>query len=144
MLLWSTWLVVVALSATGSNGLAHPAPSKFKPTVLVEVCQNKHCCRNFEDKGASLYQVANDIVGGSSHVNVRSAECLSECDRGPNVVISNSGKESVVHGARDVFALALEFEAHGIEVEKKFITASSVLEQAHKCKCSLFWIGCIL
>ena len=124
--------------------------SSPKQVRKIEVCQNKHCCRNFVH--GSLPQVLSDLTSGTS-IEVEETGCLSRCDKGPNLRVTVAGDSSrmeeqyYLQGVKDHIRVATELDGFGVTVPSKFVAACTVMEKArigtYLCVRLLPYNGCI-
>jgi hypothetical protein len=114
--------------------------------TIIQVCQNKDCCKRYKTQSMNLVHTINNLlppssiqVQGSSDdiiVRVEATGCLSQCDKGPNVAImqqDNDSKEQptiIIHNdICDHFSAAAILP---IEPPPLLLTAVSVMEKAEK------------
>lgn len=141
------------------------ARSRDREIARIQVCQNKHCKRNFvylPQGTITLPEILQDLLscsapdgsGGDHSVEVVTTGCLSQCDRGPNIEIttrSNDGRGSeqqsyLCHGIQDHFQAAAELEMLGFPVLPQIIATYSVFVKAQKGifkRCSNMYWFCV-
>ena len=111
----------------------------------VRICQNKDCCRQWTLE-QTLPETLQDLLPPdvSPAVQVQVTSCLSQCGKGPNVMMiikqqqqaqdsSASSTEVLLQGVDSPSALAAELQLYlGIRVPSKLLAAVTVMEKARK------------
>jgi len=105
--------------------------------ILINCCQNKFCCKNWNGKSLSIVQTLVDLLPPShSNIQIEATGCLSQCDKGPNIEFKNvPQQESIIqHKIEDADTLAAELELSGVlsRVPRTLLAAVKVMEKAHQ------------
>jgi hypothetical protein len=110
---------------------------------VIQVCQNKDCCRRFQRNTVSLpdtfHQLLDSAHSGSNsnqEILVESTGCLGLCGEGPNVGYIDRDPKSVVYaGAIERASDAVQYlqGTVGIHVPKELIATVKVLDKASSC-----------
>eukprot|EP00977_Amphora_coffeiformis_P027316 scaffold34603_cov212-Amphora_coffeaeformis.AAC.9 len=122
---FASWIALLLLlsAAPATRGLS------FK----IQVCQNKDCCRQWKHP-QNLPETLQDLLPpDAAPVEVEITGCLSQCGKGPNLVLHNSGASSsqLVQGVVGPLQLADELQDYmGIHVPSKLVAAATVMEKA--------------
>jgi len=103
----------------------------------VRVCQNRDCCRQWKHP-QNLPETLQDLLSpDADSVEVEITGCLSQCGKGPNLLIthSDSGTSSsssqLVQGVTDPVLLSNELKDRlGIRVSSKLVAAVTVMGRA--------------
>lgn len=162
---WWLWLLEINPMQHLPHVLGWSARSRDREIARIQVCQNKHCKRNFvylPQGTITLPEILQDLLscsapdgsGGDHSVEVVTTGCLSQCDRGPNIEIttrSNDGRGSeqqsyLCHGIQDHFQAAAELEMLGFPVLPQIIATYSVFVKAQKGifkRCSNMYWFCV-
>lgn len=135
--------------------------------TVVQVCQNKDCCRRFQSLSSSLVQVLQDLTNTTTTATTTTAErsttttspssspsssvigvrieatgCRSQCDLGPNVQINHDQIISGILSPLHAVALLQGAADGSLTFAPSFINAVMALEKAQAGEC-VIW-GCIL
>lgn len=114
-----------------------------QPPHEVRICQNKDCCRQWTLE-QTLPETLQDLLPPdvSPAVQVQVTSCLSQCGKGPNVMMiikqqqpqdASSPTEVLLQGVDSPSALAAELQLFlGIRVPSKLLAAVTVMEKARK------------
>eukprot|EP00586_Coscinodiscus_wailesii_P016157 CAMPEP_0172514826 /NCGR_PEP_ID=MMETSP1066-20121228/263043_1 /TAXON_ID=671091 /ORGANISM="Coscinodiscus wailesii, Strain CCMP2513" /LENGTH=218 /DNA_ID=CAMNT_0013295649 /DNA_START=6 /DNA_END=659 /DNA_ORIENTATION=+ len=112
----------------------------LQPRTIIKVCQNKHCLKQFTSSSsgpssdttpASLFR---NLLSPSSQnlVTIETTGCLSHCDKGPNVqVTENQNPVKVYNGVNSPEMAATVLEACHNPAPPVLIAAQTVISQAH-------------
>jgi hypothetical protein len=136
------WVMAVpVVHALSNKNAAAPASTT---TTLIQVCQNKDCCKRLaRSTSSSLVEIMENLMPPSSSftttaIRVEASGCLSQCDKGPNVQITKVGDSSrpqIHFGVTDVIAAASILELSlpdNFEVPSKLLAATDCLMQANE------------
>ena len=132
--------LVTGFHLFGNNG---PRESSSTPPK-VQICQHKDCCRQWTLPQSSLAETLQDLLPPDVMLDVETTGCLSECGKGPNLVLllhnhnnntSTSPDPILLHGVTGPLHLATELEQHlGIRIPSKLLAAVTVLQKARQGK----------
>eukprot|EP00978_Attheya_sp_CCMP212_P021005 scaffold60834_cov44-Attheya_sp.AAC.4 len=136
------WVMAVPEVHALSNKNAAAASTT---TTLIQVCQNKDCCKRFaRSTSSSLVEIMENLVppcSSTTDIRVEASGCLSQCDKGPNVQIittpkmGDSSRPQIHFGVMDVIAAASILELSlpdNFEVPSKLLAATDLLMQANE------------
>jgi hypothetical protein len=116
-------------------------------TTLIQVCQNKDCCKRFaRSTSSSLVEIMENLVppcSSTTDIRVEASGCLSQCDKGPNVQIittpkmgsGGSSRPQIHFGVTDVISAASILELSlpdNFDVPSKLLAATDLLTQANE------------
>ena len=154
------WVLTILLIRRHVNGLSAPPPPLWgrPPTPpssysnkKVLVCQNKECCRKWS-LSQSLPETILDLLPPPSTENsndnyndvVEISGCLSQCDKGPNVMLSSSSPSeplSLRHGVQGPRQVAEALKEHWqMDVPSKLVAAVTVMNKA---RLGMYIHGCM-
>lgn len=124
LLLLFVWLV-------GSTVLGLPF-GKTRPAKVL-VCQNKDCCRQWPHQ-QGLPDTLQDLLPPHVDVSVEVTGCLSQCGKGPNIVLHKSdGSHITLNSMSGPMHLVVELEDHfEIRIPSKLVAAVTVMDKARK------------
>lgn len=102
-------LVVAALMTCPPQVILSFSASPDRQRHVVKVCQNKDCRTRYAPRSpdGSLVQTLQDLLlpsnddklSPSSHIEIESSGCLSQCGKGPNICVeTQGGKERLFFG----------------------------------------------
>lgn len=118
---------VIAFSFGGKQT---PTPHK------VRVCQNKDCCRQWKH-AQNLPETLQDLLPPDANVEMEVSGCLSQCGKGPNLMVQNNNNhqggssQTIVQGVTGPLSLVDELQDQlGISVPSKLVAAVTVMEKA--------------
>jgi hypothetical protein len=137
--LHDVWIIFWLASFSCGNAAAFTVPFMAAERVAeIQVCQNKDCCKRWQQSypSTTLPDILRDLLEPSRLVDVKTTGCLSQCDKGPNIVFKARGKQKLVQGLDSISLLieALEKEFGKGIVPPKLIAACRVLGKAHEGK----------
>lgn len=146
--LFGSGVVALAWLPAATQGLSSPR--------VVRVCQNKHCCRQWTHQQnlpeTFLELLPPDvngnngggcgIISNNNNIEIEVTGCLSECGKGPNLVLNYKKHEDpqqrqvFLQGMTGPIQLAQELQEHfGIRVPSKLLAAATVMDKARKGAC---------
>ncbi len=115
----------------------------------IKVCQSKDCMKQFSSTNydGNLIQMLTDLLppgesasSNSSKIKIESCGCLSNCGRGPNVLIRHDNNERVFNGVQDIQTVAAILDVGvGIDCPIEIMVAIDMITKVNKSKiCSIF------
>jgi len=102
--------------------------------IVIEVCENKHCCKHYTGKAATLVQTLRQIIPGENSYDIQSSGCLSNCKDGPNIQI-HKNKNTILHNgitSPHVAAAVLELNDDKLKIHPTFLAACQVMDRAEE------------
>lgn len=110
--------------------------SNSNAVCIVQVCQNKDCCKRWSMTYQRLPEILQDLLPPdvASRVEVETTGCFSLCGKGPNICMKKSGSQEVyLNGITGPMTLADDLEEHlSIKIPSKLVAAVTVMEKAQK------------
>lgn len=114
----------------------------------IQVCQSKDCMKQFSSTNydGNLIQMLTDLLppGEAAKIKIESCGCLSNCGRGPNVLVRHDNNERVFNGVQDVQTAAAILDVGvGIDCPIEIMVAIDMMTKVSKSKmCSIFITLC--
>ena len=109
--------------------------SGVPPKCVVKICHNKDCTK--KGGGETLLNTFRDLIPGESNsvdpgITIERSGCLSQCGKGPNVVvIGDDNEEKLYFGVEDpTTASAVLDVATGEEYPINLLVAATYIVQA--------------
>lgn len=118
-----------------------------RPQHKVQICQNKDCCRQWTLTSTNLVETLQDLLPADDvmNVHIESTGCLSQCGKGPNIMMifndddddKKKNREPVLlHAVGGPHQLAQELQHHfGVRIPSKLLAAVTVMDKARKGTC---------
>jgi hypothetical protein len=139
----STTLALLVLVTVGLlSTMRWSAAEALVSPLVIQVCQNKDCCQRWKMQTPLPY-VLQDLLGVGTNASVAAAaaavtiettSCLSQCGKGPNVVVvsGGGGKEWHMQGLCDAASVTAQLDSLALPVPAKLLAAVQVLEKAQQ------------
>lgn len=122
------------LTPTTSFGWPSPPPPTTTKKCVIKVCHNKDCCK--KGGGEALLETFRDLIPppspGEASIAIESSGCLSQCGKGPNVlVVHNDDSEKMYFGVEDPMSASAVIDvATGEEYPINLLLAATYISQA--------------
>ena len=119
---------LLALYAQPVESLALYNAKSGTKLVVIQVCQNKDCCQRFQGKALTLVETMQCL---GSKFQIESSGCLSQCGKGPNVLINKEVHHHQVENVHSAAAI-LDMADDATPIHPTLVAAIKVLERAHQ------------